>query len=101
MTLRVVPPPLRVRTWLAPSLPLALFETLADRIALHTGRHVELSSEPTWSGPLPWLDDPFARGEVDVGFICAPSYGWLSAQTRPSVVPVRALPVPTDPRAMG
>jgi phosphonate transport system substrate-binding protein len=90
---------LHFRTWLAPSLPLALFETLAERVASCLRRPVELSCRTTESGPRPWVDDPFARGEVDVGFLCAPSWTWLAA--RGSVVPVPAMPVPDDPRAGG
>lgn len=94
-------PPLRLKTWLAPSLPLGLFQALADRISAHLLRPVELASETRWSGPQPWLDDPFARGEVDVGFLCAPSWTWLASRPEPSVVPVPAMPVPLDPRAGG
>lgn len=94
-------PPLRVTTWLAPSLPLGLFETLVDAIRARTGRSVELTSETAVSGPRPWVDDPFRRGEVDLGFLCAPSWAWLASGPAPSVVAVPAAPVPLDPRAEG
>jgi phosphonate transport system substrate-binding protein len=93
--------PLRLTTWLAPSLPLSLFQLLADRIGQWTGQSVQLTSDTAWSGPRPWLHDPFESGEVDVGFLCAPSWAWLAARPVPSVVAVRALPVPVDPRAGG
>jgi hypothetical protein len=95
------PAPLRLRTWLAPSLPFALFEVLAERIAGYTGRPVALTSDPTWSGPRPWLADPVATGEVDIRALCAPSPAGLASRPLPSVVAVPALPVPTDPRAAG
>jgi phosphonate transport system substrate-binding protein len=93
--------PLRLTTWLAPSLPLPLFQRLADRIGQRTGRPVQLTSDTAWSGPRPWLHDPFESGEVDVGFMCAPSWAWLAARPAPSIVAVPALPVPLDPRACG
>jgi phosphonate transport system substrate-binding protein len=93
--------PLRLTTWLAPSLPLPLFQALADRIGQWTGRPVQLTSDTVWSGPRPWLHDPFESGEVDVGFLCAPSWAWLAARPAPSIVAVPALPVPLDARARG
>ncbi len=74
---------------------------MADRISLALDRPVSLASETRWSGPQPWLDDPFARGEVDVGFLCAPSWTWLASRPQPSVVAVPAMPVPLDPRSAG
>jgi phosphonate transport system substrate-binding protein len=93
--------PLRLTTWLAPSLPLALFEALGAAISRHTGRPVALASETLESGPRPGVHDPFRRGEVDVGFLCSPSWAWLASGPSPSVVAVPAAPVPLDPRAEG
>lgn len=90
-----------MRTWLAPSLPVALFELLARAVCDRTGRAVELTSDASASGPRPWVDDPFRRGEVDVGFLCSPSWSWLASGPDPSVVPVPAAPIPLDRRAGG
>jgi len=81
---------LRLISYLAPSIPAALFET----IARHVG--AELVFEETISGPQPGDDEPFTRGDADIGFVCAPSYRVL----RESVELLPAL-VPSDPRANG
>jgi phosphonate transport system substrate-binding protein len=79
---------LRLITYLAPSLPAALFETIAGRLG------ATLQFETRISGPLEGDDEPFTSGAVDLGFICAPSYRVL----RPAVELLPAL-VPLDPRA--
>ena len=79
---------MRLITYLAPSLPIALFETIARKL------DAELLTEERISGPLAGDDEPFSRGEADVGFICAPSYRVL----RGTVELLPAL-VPLDPRA--
>ncbi len=81
---------MRVITYLSPSIPAALFE----RIARHIG--AELMFEEAISGPQPGDDEPFTRGDADVGFVCAPSYRVL----RDSVELLPVL-VPSDPRAKG
>ncbi len=81
---------MRLISYLAPSIPAALFET----IARHVG--AELVFEETISGPQPGDDEPFTRGDADLGFVCAPSYRVL----RDSVELLPAL-VPSDPRAKG
>jgi phosphonate transport system substrate-binding protein len=75
-------------TYLAPSLPIALFETIARKL------DAELLTEERISGPLAGDDEPFSRGDADAGFICAPSYRVL----RGTVELLPAL-VPLDPRA--
>jgi ABC-type phosphate/phosphonate transport system substrate-binding protein len=77
---------------LSPGLPLGLFELVAGELGAELGVEVSLSSCTDTSGPPP-DDDPFARGEVDVGFLCAPSF------TRLSSVSLLAAPVFTDVRA--
>lgn len=79
---------MRLITYLAPSLPRALFETIARRVG------AELLFEERISGPQPGDDEPFSRGDADIGFICAPSYRVL----RPAVELLPAL-VPLDERA--
>jgi ABC-type phosphate/phosphonate transport system substrate-binding protein len=81
---------LRIITYLAPSLPLALFQTIAGRLG------AELMQEERISGPLAGDDEPFSRGDADIGFICAPSYRVL----RGTVELLPAL-VPLDARAAG
>ncbi len=46
-------------------------------------------------------DDPFAGGQADVGFLCSPSYLYLSSLERPSVELVPAGLVFSDPRTAG
>jgi ABC-type phosphate/phosphonate transport system substrate-binding protein len=81
---------LKLITYLAPSLPRALFATIADRVG------AELVFEERISGPLAGDDEPFSRGDVDLGFVCAPSYRVL----RGTVELLPAL-VPADGRAAG
>jgi phosphonate transport system substrate-binding protein len=78
----------RLITYLAPSLPAALFETIAARLG------AELVLESRISGPLAGDAEPFTTGEADLGFVCAPSYRVL----RPAVELLPSL-VPRDPRA--
>jgi len=80
----------RLITYLAPSLPPALFETIARRLG------AEIVFEERISGPLAGDDEPFLRGDADVGFVCAPSYRVL----RGTVELLPAL-VPADVRAGG
>jgi len=77
---------LRIITYLAPSLPLALFETIAGRLG------AELMREERISGPLAGDDEPFSRGDADIGFICAPSYRVLrgTVELLPALVPLDA-----------
>jgi ABC-type phosphate/phosphonate transport system substrate-binding protein len=97
----VDPEPLRFTTWLAPGLPLALFETIAAHVSRGLGRSYELSVEPKISGPMSKADDRFASGLTDVGFICPPSYLWLTDGPDPSVSLVPVAPVHDDPRNGG
>ncbi len=77
---------MRIITYLAPSLPLALFETIAGRLG------AELMREERISGPLAGDDEPFSRGDADIGFICAPSYRVLrgTVELLPALVPLDA-----------
>lgn len=93
--------PLRFTTWLAPGLPLELFETIAARVSDGLGRRYELSVEPKISGPLSVEEDRFATGRTDIGFICPPSYLWLVGQAKPSVRLVPWAPIYDDPRNEG
>lgn len=93
--------PLRFTTWLAPGLPLELFDIIAGSVSAGLGRRYVLLSEPKISGPLSPEDDPFATGETDVGFLCPPSYLWLTRRPQPSVTLVPLAPIHDDPRTGG
>lgn len=93
--------PLRARTYLAPGLPLGLFERVCEHLSAALGRPVELSAEARHSGPMGEHDDPFRAGEVDLGFLCSPSYLALRAGERPSVELVPAGFVFQDDRNAG
>ncbi len=95
------PAPLRFTTWLAPGLPLGLFEVIAATVSAGLGREYELSTEPKISGPMSTADDRFATGQTDVGFICPPSYLWLTDGPRPGVSLVPLAPIYDDPRNGG
>lgn len=95
------PAPLRFTTWLSPGLPLGLFEAIASHVSRGLGRSYVLSVEPKISGPMSTADDRFASGLTDVGFICPPSYLWLTEGPRPSVLLVPLAPVHDDPRNGG
>jgi ABC-type phosphate/phosphonate transport system substrate-binding protein len=91
---------LRCRTWLSPGLPIELFETVVASLA-PVGFAPELTAETATSGPPPGAGDPFASGEVDLGFICTPSYRALAAARPPSVALAGGAPVFDDPRNEG
>ncbi len=92
---------MRFLTYLAPSLPLGLFETIAVEVGRKLGIATSLASETRVSGPLGGASDPFRRGEADVGFLCSPSYLWMRAQPAPAVELVPAAPLFADPRLAG
>lgn len=91
--------PLRVLSYLAPSIPEELFELLAGELQAATGAPVDLAFETRVSGPSP-EDDPFAARRADLAFVCAPSYPALREAGSP-VVLLPAAPVFDDPRAAG
>jgi len=92
--------PLRVITYLTPSIPERFFRAIADHLGRHLGRRAELQVETRTSGPV-LDDDPFELGEADVGFMCAPSLVLLRAASSPSVELVPMAPVWADERTEG
>ena len=69
---------LRFITYLAPSIPRALFEGVVDHCWRWLGhKGASLRVETRVSGPERGTADPFSGGEADVGFVCSPSYLWL------------------------
>jgi phosphonate transport system substrate-binding protein len=91
---------LRCATWLAPGLPLGLFELVSSAVAESLNTKATLESFTETSGPDP-DDDPFARDDVDLGFLCTPSYRQLMARRPSSVRLVGAAPVFADQRNEG
>lgn len=95
---------LRCVTYLAaeaqePGLPLALFAEIATQLGRALGCAASLSVERCGSGPHASVDDAFAAGRFDLGWVCAPSMLWL--QERGSVDLVPAGMVLADPRCEG
>jgi len=92
---------LRLLTYLAPGLPLALFRTCADALGRALGLRARLASDPTRSAPAPGERDPFRAGTADLGFLCSPGYLWLAETEPPAVALVPAAFVFDDPRTRG
>jgi len=93
--------PLRLLSYLAPSLPAGLFEALTDHLARSLGTEIRLTFETRRSGPRAGERKAFDCGEVDVAFVCATSYVWLTDDPAPSIDLVGAAWAPTDPRSAG
>jgi hypothetical protein len=64
-------------TYLSPGIPQAFFEAVIEHVRRALGRRASLSVETRVSGPMRGTVDPFSKGEVDIGFVCAPSFFWL------------------------
>ena len=99
---------LRLLTYLSPGLPLALFGAVADHLRRCPelgGRGIALASEERVSGPqqssVDRSEDPFSRGEADVGFLCAPTYIRLRERKHPPAELLGVAPVFADERARG
>jgi phosphonate transport system substrate-binding protein len=91
--------PLRLLSYLAPSIPAELFELVASAIEANTGAAVLLDFETRVSGPTPETD-PFTSGRTDIAFVCGPSYALLRAAGVPvDIIPAAA--VFDDPRNAG
>ena len=86
-------------SYLAPSVPASLFDALAARLATELGDDVDLRFDASRSGPRPGEDEPFTSGRVDLAFLCATSFVWLSSGASPAVDLVGAAWVPADPRS--
>ena len=81
--------PLRIISYLSPSIPADFFRLIAADIG------AELEFNEAISGPLPGDDEPFTTGRSDVGFVCSPTYRWLRG-----AVDLLPLPLPLDQRAI-
>lgn len=96
------PEVVRFVTYLSPSLPRALFETLADHVQRTLAdRRVSLRVETRSSGPQK-EDETFCQAdEGDVAFMCTPSYLWLRGLRPPPVELLGVAPVFDDDRNLG
>src|SRR5215210_4469781 len=99
---------LRLLTYLSPGLPLALFGAVTDHLRRCpdlAGRGIALASEERVSGPergaVARSEDPFSRGEADVGFLCAPTYLRLREREHPPAELLGVAPVFADERTRG
>ena len=93
---------LRFVTYLAPSIPRALFEAVVDHVRHVLGyERASLLVETRTSGPEKGGYDPFSDGKADVGFLCSPSLVWLREVAHPSAELLGAAPVFEDERAGG
>jgi hypothetical protein len=75
---------IRFVTYLSPSIPRALFEALALHLQRSLGlERVSLRVETGASGPLQGHACSSFAGEIDVAFMCAPSFFWLRELSPP------------------
>ncbi len=88
-------------TYLSPGIPRAFYEAVVEHVRRALGQRASLMVEPRVSGPLRGVEDPFSRGEADVGFMCTPSFFWLRELEVPPVELLPAAPVFTDVRTRG
>ncbi len=95
------PRELRFLSYLSPGIPRAFYEAVVEHVRQALGRRASLSVESRVSGPMRGAEDPFSRGEADVGFMCAPSFLWLLEEETPPVELLPAAPVFRDDRAPG
>jgi ABC-type phosphate/phosphonate transport system substrate-binding protein len=93
---------IRFVTYLSPGIPQAFFDAIVDHVRRTLGcERTSLRVEARVSGPERGADDPFSRGEADVGFMCSPSYIWLRELQPPPVELLGAAPVFRDERNAG
>lgn len=92
---------LRFVSYLSPGIPRAFFEAVVEHARQALGQRVSLSVESRVSGPMRGVEDPFSKGEADVGFMCAPAFFWLRELEDPPVELLPAAPVFRDGRASG
>jgi phosphonate transport system substrate-binding protein len=92
---------LRFVTYLSPGIPRAFFEAVVEHVRRTLERRASLSVETRVSGPMRGGDDPFSKGEADIGFVCAPSFFWLREMENPPVELLPTAPVFGDVRSPG
>jgi phosphonate transport system substrate-binding protein len=93
---------IRFVTYLAPSIPQAFFEGLADHLQRFLGREqVSLRIETKVSGPRRGYECSSFGDKVDVAFMCAPSFVWLRRLRPPPAELLGVAPVFDDARNAG
>ena len=93
---------IRFVTYLAPSIPQAFFEALADHLQESLGRErVSLRIETQVSGPRTGYECSTFGDEVDLAFMCAPSFVWLRKLRPPPAELLGVAPVFDDERNAG
>jgi phosphate/phosphite/phosphonate ABC transporter binding protein len=93
---------IRFVTYLSPSIPQAFFEALADHLQRSLGREqVSLRIETRASGPRKGYECTSFGDNVDVAFMCAPSFVWLRGLRPPPAELLGVAPVFDDERNAG
>src|SRR5215210_1664040 len=96
------PGELRFVTYLFPSIPQRFFEAIVDHVRRTLGwERASLQVEARVSGPEKGTEDPFSTGQVDVGFMCSPSFVWLRGLRPAPVELLGVAPVFGEARAAG
>lgn len=72
---------------------------LASHLGVRLGAAITLDFDSTRSGPRTGETEPFSSDEVDLAFVCATSYVWMTTPPADAVELVGAAWAPTDPRA--
>ncbi|MFT7622080.1 MAG: ABC-type phosphate/phosphonate transport system substrate-binding protein [Myxococcota bacterium] len=93
--------PLRLLTWMTPSIPRGVFDRIAENLSQALSRPVTVNSSPNRGGPTPGPGNPFSWGTVDIGFMSAPMYRSLQLEAQPTVRLCGAALVFDDPRNQG
>lgn len=93
--------PLHLVTWLAPGIPLALFEAVRGHLADALGVAVTLESREKLSGPAFGATDPFGDGRADLGFMCAPACVPVARRVAAGFDLLGLAPLFDDPRSGG
>lgn len=93
---------IRFVTYLSPSIPQAFFQALADHLQRSLGHEkVSLQIETRVSGPTRGYECSSFGDEVDVAFMCAPSFVWLRRMRPPPAELLGVAPVFDDERIAG
>jgi phosphate/phosphite/phosphonate ABC transporter binding protein len=93
---------IRFVTYLSPSIPRALFEALADHLQRSLGGvQVSLRAETRISGPRMGEECSSFGDEIDLAFMCAPSFVWLRNLRGPPAELLGVAPVFDDKRNAG
>lgn len=84
---------IRVITYMCPSHPVKLYETLLELLEESVGCHTTLLYETRRPGPLPDRPDPFSTDKVDLGFLSAAAYMKLCENKNTSIELLPVTPV--------